>query len=63
MLNMFCVAVIFMMQKLDGTVQPYTNEDDDQFPKIVVVGCASTRESCSNAHTNIHNDILVSSQD
>lgn len=52
-----------MIQRLSGTVQPCTNEDDDQFPERVVVGAANIRESCSTVHTDIHNEILVPSED
>lgn len=52
-----------MMQKLDGTVQPCTKEDGDEFPEKVILGGASTKESYLAAHTNTHNVILVPSRD
>lgn len=62
MLSQFYVVVIFMMQRLGGTVQPCTNEDDDHLLERVIVGGESIRESCSSSHTDIHSEILVSSE-
>lgn len=61
-LNLVYAIVIFMMQKLGVTIQPCTNKDD-QFPQRFVLRNVRTKGSCSTAHTDTHNEILVPYED
>lgn len=48
MLILFCVRVIIMTQRISGTIQQRTNEDDDdQFPKRTVVRGSNIKGSYS----------------
>lgn len=58
--NLYYVNI--WIDRISETILECTHEDDDdQFPKIIVVRGASTKRSCSSVHTNneINNELLA----